>query len=92
MILTEIQEHVKSLSKEEKEQLIHEIQRMLVDDEIARHGDEILREISRPGLVYEIATPILCSDESGARASYQLQQFLEEADDDSGMIRYKLST
>lgn len=79
MVLTEIKEHVKPLSKVEKEQLIHEIQRMLVDDEIERHGDEILRDISKSGMIYEIATPTLAPDESGARASYQLQQFLEEA-------------
>jgi hypothetical protein len=78
MLLAEIEKHVKPLSKAEKEQLIRDIERMLVEDEIEQHGDEMLREISKPGIVYEIATPILGSEDSGARASQQLQQFLEE--------------
>lgn len=82
MVLADIEKHVKPLSKAEKEQLIHDIQRMLVDDEIEQHGDEILREISKPGIIYEIATPTLTPDDSGARASYQLQQFLERREHD----------
>ena len=73
MLLAEIEKHVKPLSKAEKEQLIRDIERMLVEDEIEQHGDEMLREISKPGTVYEIATPILDSEDSGARASQQLQ-------------------
>ena len=58
MSLIEIEEQViKPLTTAEKKQLIRDIQAMFVDEQIERHGDEMLREMFPPGVVYEIATP-----------------------------------
>ncbi len=78
MVLAEIEEYVKPLSKVEKEQLIRDIQRMLFDEMVAEHGEEMLREMIDPNVEYEITTPTISSDGSGAHAAYQLQQFMEE--------------
>ncbi len=78
MVLTEIEEHVKPLSKAEKEQLIRDVQRMLFDEMVAEHGEEMLKEMIDPHVEYEITTPTIAPDDSGAQAAYQLQQFMEE--------------
>jgi hypothetical protein len=78
MVLADIEEYVKPLSKAEKEQLIRDIQRMLFDEMVAEHGEEMLREMIDPNVEYEITTPTISPDDSGAQAAYQLQWFMEE--------------
>ncbi len=78
MVLADIEEYVKPLSTAEKEQLIRDIQRMLFDEMVAEHGEEMLREMIEPNVEYEITTPTISPDGSGAHAAYQLQRFMEE--------------
>jgi len=80
MLLLDIeQQYIQPLPKEDKEQLIRDVQRMLFDEEIAKNGDQVLRDMIHIDVVYEIATPTIAPDDSGAKAAYQLQQFLEES-------------
>ncbi len=79
MVLSEIeQQYIQPLSKAEKEQLILDIQRMLVDEEIAQHGERILREMMPPGTVVSIDSPGICADNSDVEAAAHLQQFIKE--------------
>lgn len=78
MILTDIEEHIKPLSKAEKEQLIRDVQRMLIDEDIEKHGDEMLREMIDPNAVYEIATPTITTDDDSIEAVRVLHHLLEE--------------
>jgi hypothetical protein len=72
-------QYIEPMSRAEKEQLIRDVQRMLVDDEIEQHGDEILRQMFPPGMVYEIATPNVTPDASDVEAFAQLRQEREHA-------------
>lgn len=78
MVLTDIEEHIKPLSKTEKEQLIRDVERMLIDDEIEQHRDEILREMIDPRAVYEIATPNITTDDDNIEAVRVLHNFFAE--------------
>ena len=78
MVLTEIEEQIKPLSKAEKEQLIRDVQRMLIDEDIAKHSEEILRDMIDPNAVYEISTPNITTDEDSIGAVRVLHDLLEE--------------
>lgn len=78
MVLTDIEEHVKPLSRPEKEQLIRDVQRMLIDEDIEQRGDEILRDMINPNTVYEIATPTITIDEDNVEAVRALHGLLKE--------------
>ena len=78
MLLLEIERAVKPLSKEEKEQLIRDIQRMLVDEEIRNNGEHMLREMFPPGIVISMDSPGIFTDNVGYETAEQLQQFMEE--------------
>lgn len=78
MLLLDIEKAVKPLSKEEKEQLIRDIQRMLVDEEIRNNGEHMLREMFPPGTVIPIDSPGAFTDNAGYEAAEQLQQFMKE--------------
>ncbi len=78
MVLTDIEEQVKPLSREEKEQLIRDVQRMIIDEDIEKHGDEILRNMIDPNAVYEISTPNITLDEDNAEAVHVLHTLLKE--------------
>lgn len=79
MLLLDIeQQYIQPLSKADKKQLLRDIQRMLFDEEISKNREQILQEMITPGVVYDIATPTITPDDSGSRAAYRLQQFLEE--------------
>ena len=67
------------MSRAEKEQLIRDVQWMLVDDEIEQPGEEILRHMFPPGIVYEITTPNVTPDASDGEAFAQLRQEHEHA-------------
>lgn len=80
MLLMEIEkQYIEPMSRAEKEQLIRDVQRMLVDEEIEQHGDEILRQMFPPGMVYEIATPNVTPDASDGEAFAQFRQEREHA-------------
>ena len=80
MSLTEIEEQViKPLTTAEKKQLIRDIQAMLIDEQIEHHGEEMLREMFPPEMVYEIATPNIVPDASDMEALSQLRQEREHA-------------
>ena len=78
MVLTDIEEQVKPLSKAEKEQLIRDVQRMLIDEDIEKHGDEMLRDMINPNAVYEISIPNITIDEGNAEAVHVLHTLLKE--------------
>jgi hypothetical protein len=79
MVLSEIeQQYIQPLSKAEKEQLILDIQRMLVDEEIAQHGEQMLREMMPPGTVVSIDSPGLYADNTDVEAAVHLQQFIKD--------------
>jgi hypothetical protein len=78
MALADIEEQVKPLSKAEKEQLIRDVQRMLIDEEIEQHGDEMLHEMIDPNAVYEIATPNITTDDDNVEAVRTLRNLLKE--------------
>ena len=78
MSLLEIEKQVKSLSEAEKKQLIRDIQAMLVDEQIERHGDEMLKEMTPPGTVVQMESPGAFLDEQSFKAAAQLQQFIKE--------------
>ncbi len=78
MVLTDIEEHVKPLSKAEKEQLIRDVQRMLIDENIEKHGDEMLRDMIDPNAVYEIATPTITMGDDTIEAVRVLHNLFEE--------------
>ncbi len=80
MVLTDIEEQVKPLSREEKEQLIRDVQRMLIDEDIEKRGDEMLRAMIDPNAVYEISTPNITVDDSNAEAVHVLHTLLKEHD------------
>ncbi len=48
------QQYIQPLSKVKKEQLIRDVQRMLVDEEIAQHGGQMLRDMAPPGTMAPI--------------------------------------
>lgn len=79
MVLAEIeQQYIQPLSKTEKEQLILDIQRMLVDEEIAQHGEQMLRDMMPPGTAVSIDSPGICADDSDIEVAVRLQQFIKE--------------
>jgi hypothetical protein len=79
MILAEIEkQYIQPLSKAEKEQLILDIQRMLVDEDIAQHGDRMLRDMIPPGTVVSIDSPGICADNSDIEIAARLQPFIKE--------------
>ncbi len=79
MVLLEIeQQYIQPLSRTDKEQLIRDIQRMLVDEEIAQHGEQMLREMVPPGTVVFIESPGIHADNTDIEAAVQLQQFIKE--------------
>ena len=78
MVLTDIEEQVKPLSREEKERLIRDVQRMLIDEDIEKRGDEMLRDLIDPNAVYEISTPNITIDEDSAEAVHVLHTLLKE--------------
>lgn len=78
MALTALEEQIKPLSKAEKEQLIRDVQRMLIDEDIENHSEEILRDMIDPNAVYEIATPNITTDEDSIEAVHVLHHLLEE--------------
>ncbi len=78
MLLLDIEEAVKPLPKEEKEQLIRDVQRMLVDDEIRNNGENMLREMFPPGIVIPMDSPGASADNAGHEAAEQLQEFMKE--------------
>lgn len=51
---------------------------MLFDEMVAEHGEEMLQKMIDPDVGYDISTPTISPDDSGAQAAYQLQRFLEE--------------
>ena len=80
MVLMDVEKHyIEPMSRAEKEQLIRDVQRMLVDDEIEQHGDEMLWQMFPAGMVYEIATPNIVPDASDREALAQLRQEREHA-------------
>lgn len=80
MVLLDVEkQYIKPMSRSEKEQLIRDVQRMLVDEEIEQHGDEILRQMFPPGMVYEITTPNVTPDATDKEALAQLRQEREHA-------------
>lgn len=78
MLLLDIEKAVKPLPREEKEQLIRDIQRMLVDEEISKNGERMLREMFPPGTVIPMDSPGAFTDNADAEAAAQLQQFMKE--------------
>lgn len=78
MLLLDIEKAVKPLSKKEKEQLIRDVQRMLVDEEISSNGEQMLREMFPPGLVIPMDSPGVFIDNADYEAAEQLQQFMKE--------------
>jgi hypothetical protein len=72
------QQYIQPLSKADKEQLIRDIQRMLVDEEIAQHGEQMLRDMVPPGTVVSIESPGIYADDTDVEAAVQLQQFIKE--------------
>ncbi len=75
MLLMDVEkQYIEPMSRAEKEQLIRDVQRMLIDDEIEQHGDEILRQMFPSGMVYEITTPNVTPDASDVEAFAQLYQ------------------
>ena len=79
MVLAEIeQQYIQPLSKAEKEQLILDIQRMLVDEEIAQHGEQMLRDMMPLGTVVSIDSPGICADNSDLEVAVRLHQFIKE--------------
>lgn len=72
MLLLEIEKAVKPLSQEEKEQLIRDVRRMLVDEEISNHGERILKEMFPPGTVIPMDSPGIFTD----NANYEANEFL----------------
>jgi hypothetical protein len=80
MLLLDVEkQYIEPMSKSEKEQLIRDVQRMLVDEEIAQHGDEILRQMFPSGMVYDISTPNVTPDATDNAALTQLRQEREHA-------------
>ena len=79
MVLADIEkQYIQPLSKAKKEQLILDIQRMLVDEEIAQHGDRMLREMIPSGTMVSIDSPGICADNSDIDVAVRLQQFIKE--------------
>jgi len=80
MILMDVEkQYIEPMSRVEKKQLIRDVQRMLVDDEIEQHGDEILRQMFPSGMAYEISTPNVTPDATDRVALAQLHQEREHA-------------
>ncbi len=80
MLLLDVEkQYVEPMSKSEKEQLIRDVQRMLVDEEIEQRGDEMLRQMFPSGMVYEISTPNVTPDATDKEAMIQLHQEREHA-------------
>ena len=80
MLLIDVEkQYIEPMSRAEKKQLIRDIQRMLIDDEIEQHGDEMLRQMFPSGMVYEISTPNVTPDSSDVEAFAQLRQEREHA-------------
>ncbi len=68
MLLIDIEKQVKPLSREEKWQLIKDVQDMLMQEEVSE-----LQHLSQSGLTYPLFTPV--GLEEGAA---KLQQYLHE--------------
>ena len=80
MLLLDVEkQYIEPMSKSEKEQLIRDVQRMLVDEEIAQHGDAMLRQMFPSGMVYDISTPNITPDATDKAALTQLHQGREHA-------------
>ncbi|MBD3306304.1 hypothetical protein GF348_07990 [candidate division KSB3 bacterium] len=80
MLLMDVEKHyIEPMSRAEKEQLIRDVQRMLVDEEIEQHGEELLRQMFPRGMVYDITTPNVTPDASDVEAFAQLRQEREHA-------------
>ena len=79
MLLLDIEKQVEPLSKEDKEQLILDIQRMLIDDDIRNKKDQILRELIDPAMVYDIDTPDITFEASETESYADFEQLVMEA-------------
>lgn len=79
MLLLDIEKQVKPLSKAEKEQLVLDIQRMLIDDDIENNKEQILRELINPSEVYEIDTPDITLEDSETEFLADFEQLVTEA-------------
>ena len=68
MSVLEIAQQIQPLSREEKRQLLHEIQQMLADEE-----DTELRQFFTPGEIIDYHGPII-----EPKIAQQLQEFMEK--------------
>lgn len=74
MLLLDIEKQVKPLSLSEKKQLIRDVQRMV--------EEEILGQVVRSDVVYDIDTPNITPDESElVSVSHAIQQLKKEHPD-----------
>lgn len=75
MLLLDIEKQIEPLSKADKEQLIRDVQRMLIDENIRNNRDRLLRELISPNVVYDIDTPNITTDDSDLEAVSNSEQF-----------------
>ncbi len=80
MLLVDIEKQVEPLSQADKEQLIRDVQRMLIDENIRNNRDRLLRELINPNVVYDIDTPNITTDDSDLEAVRNPEQF-DKGDD-----------